>query len=78
MMAALCVGWFGLYGSLPADRLHFDGQRGLNASWVLHCKGNRFHQIVIIASKKLRHPYLYAARVASEPWYLCVFVLFFK
>ena len=37
MMAALCVGWFGLYGSPPAGRLHFDGQRVFNACLTFAC-----------------------------------------
>ncbi len=76
MMAALCVGWFGLYGSPPAGRLHFDGQRVLDACLILHVHGNCFHQIAMIAS--IKFSFLFAARIAPEPWYLCMFFLFFK
>jgi hypothetical protein len=71
MMALLSVGWFGLFGSAPVGRLHYAGQRGLELVELLHLCVICFHQIGMIASKKLRHPYHFAARIASEP---CVLV----
>ncbi len=56
-----------LYGSAPVSRLHFDGQRGLELAGLLHLCVIRFHQIGMIASKKLRHPYHFALRIAPEP-----------
>ena len=74
MMALLSVGWFGLYGSPPAGRLHFDGQRVFNACLTLHVHGNCFHQIAMIAS--IKSSFLFAARIAPESWYLCVYLVF--
>ena len=70
MMALLSVGWFGLYGSVPVGRLHYAGQRGLELVGLLHLCVICFHQIGMIASKKLILP-LFAARIAPEP---CVLV----
>ncbi len=50
---------------------HFsDGQRGLEIAGLLHLCVICFHQIGMIASKKLILP-LFAARIAPEP---CVLV----
>ncbi len=65
------VGWFGLYGSAPVGRLHYAGQRGLELVGILHLCVICFHQIGMIASKKLRASLPFAARIASEP---CVLV----
>ncbi len=61
----------GLYGSAPVGRLHYAGQRGLELVGLLHLCVICFHQIGMIASKKLRASLPFAARIASEP---CVFV----
>ncbi len=71
MMALLSVGWFGLYGSAPVGCFYYAGQRGLELVGLLHLCFICFHQKGMIASKKLRHPYHFAARIASEP---CVLV----
>ncbi len=71
MMALLSVGWFGLYGSAPVGRLHYAGQLDLKLVGLLHFCVICFHQIGMIASKKLRASLPFAPRVASEP---CVFV----
>jgi hypothetical protein len=71
MRAFSSVGWFGLYGSAPVGRLHYAGQRGLGLVGILHLFVICFHQIGMIASKKLRAFLPFAARIASEP---CVFV----
>jgi hypothetical protein len=47
------------------------GQRGLELAGLLHLCVMCFHQIEMIASKKLRHSYLFAARIAPKP---CVLV----
>ena len=71
MMALLSVGWFGLYGSAPVGRLHYAGQLDLKLVGLLHLCVICFHQIGMIASKKLRASLPFAARIASEP---CVLV----
>ena len=62
-------GWASWYyfGGVPFS----DGQRGLELAGSLHLCVICFHQIGMIASKKLRHPYLFAALIAPEP---CVLV----
>ena len=67
MMALLSVGWFGLYGSAPVGRLHYAGQRGLELVGILRFCVICFHQIGMIASKKLRASLPFAARIALEP-----------
>jgi hypothetical protein len=65
------VGWFGLYGSAPVGRLHYVGQCGLELVGILRFCVICFHQIGMIASKKLRASLPFAARIALEP---CVLV----
>ena len=78
MMALLSVGWFGLYGSAPAGRLHYAGQLDLELVGLLHLCVICFHQIGMIASKKLRHPYHLPRELRQNRVYLYVFVLFHK
>jgi hypothetical protein len=79
MMALLSVGWFGLYGSAPVGRLHYAGQRGLELVGLLHLYVICFHQIGMIASKKLGHPYLLCPReLRQNREYFYVLVLFLK
>jgi hypothetical protein len=58
--------------------LHGVLECGLSASWVLFCIGNCFHQTVMIASKKLGHPYLLFARAnCVRTVSICMCWLFF-
>ena len=61
------VSWY-YFGGLS---FFFDGQRGLELAELLHLCVICFHQIGMIASKKLRASLPFAARIALEP---CVFV----
>ena len=74
----LSVGWFGLYGSAPVGRLHYAGQRGLELVGLLHLYVICFHQIGMIASKKLRHPYHLPRELRQNRECLYAFVLVFK
>ncbi len=76
--SVVAVGWLGLYGCALVGRLCMMFQRGLSASWVLHCIGNCSHQIVMIASKKLRHPYHLPRELRQNREYLNAFALVFK
>ena len=79
LLLAVVVCWLArLHGITLVCCPFYAGQRGLELAGLLHLCIICFHQIGMIASKKLRHPYLFAARIAPEPWYLNVFVLFLK
>ena len=66
------VCWMGGLHGTTLVGCHFSGgQRGLELAGLLRLCVICFHQIGMIASKKLRHPYLFAARIAPEP---CVLV----
>jgi hypothetical protein len=67
MMALLSVGWFGSYGSAPVGRLHHAGQFDLKLVVLLLLCVICFHQLGMIAFKKLRASLPFAARIASEP-----------
>jgi hypothetical protein len=59
-----------LHGTALVDCHFSDGQRGLELAGLLHLCVVCFHQIGMIASKKLRASLPFAARIALEP---CVF-----
>jgi hypothetical protein len=60
-----------LYGTTLVGCHFSDGQRGLEIAGLLRPCVICFHQIGMIASKKLRASLPFAARIASEP---CVYV----
>ncbi len=78
ILDVVAVGWLGLCGCALAGRLCMVFQRGLSASWVLYRIGNCFHQIVMIASKKIRHPYHLPRELRQNREYLNAFVLVSK
>ena len=81
MMSLLSVGWFGLYGSAPVGRLHYVGQCGLELVGILRFCVICFHQIGMIASKKLGHPYLLFARAnraRTVSTFMCLFCFLSK
>jgi hypothetical protein len=79
LLLAVVVCWMArLHGITLVGCPFYAGQRGLELAGLLHLCIICFHPIGMIASKKLRHPYLFAAQIAPEPWYLNVFVLFLK
>jgi hypothetical protein len=55
------------HGTTLVGCLFSDGQRGLKLVGLLHLCAFCFHQIGMIASKKLRASLPFAARIASEP-----------
>ncbi len=68
LLLAVDVCWMArLHGTTLVGCHFFDGQRGLELAGLLHLCVICFHQIVMIASKKLRHPYHFALRIAPEP-----------
>ena len=69
----LYVGWLDFMVLLGRVFLLCGGLRGLEFVGLLHFCVMCFHQTGMIASKKLRHPYLFAALIAPEPCVLaCV------
>ena len=79
LLLAVVVCWMArLHGAALVGCLLYAGQRGLELVGLLHLCVICFHQIGTIASKKLRHPYLFAARIAPEPCVLVCVVLFLK
>ena len=78
MLLAVVVCWMVLHGTILVGRLFYVGQRGFEFCWLTYVRVICFHQKGMIASIKIRHPRLFAARIALEPWYLYVFALFFK
>ena len=69
---AVVVCWMArLHGTALVGFLPCGGSRGLEFVGLLHFCVMCFHQIGMIASKKLRASLPFAARIALEP---CVFV----
>jgi hypothetical protein len=67
-----------LHGAALVGCLLYADQRGLEPVGLLHLCVICFHQIGMIASKKLRHPYHLPRELRQNRVYLYVFVLFFK
>jgi hypothetical protein len=65
-----------LHGAALVGFLLYAGQRGLGLVGLLHLCVICFHQIGMIASKKLRHPYHLPRELRQNRVYLYVFVLF--
>ncbi len=62
------VCWMARLHGITLVGCHFsDGQRGLELAGLLRLCVICFHQIGMIASKKLRASLPFAARIASEP-----------
>ncbi len=74
LLLAVVVCWMArLHGTALVGFLLCGGLRGLEFVGLLHFCVMCFHQTGMIASKKLRHPYLLAALIAPEPCVLeCV------
>jgi hypothetical protein len=70
----LYVGWFGFMVLLWWVVFFTMVSVVLKLAGLLHVHVICFHQIVIIAFIKLRHPLSFCRANCAEPWYLCVFV----
>ncbi len=79
LLLAVVVCWMArLHGTALVGCLFYAGQRGLELVGLLHLCVICFHQIGMIASKKLRHPYHLPRELRQNRVYLYAFVLFLK